>query len=110
MKIKTLAIQKLEIPFRLAFKHSSATRSQTESVIVIAESARGIKGYGEGCPRSYVTGETLATTFEFFESHKPMLMNISSVDQIKTWVSEHRQALDKNPAAGRCSSVEHPHL
>jgi len=99
VKIKTLSIQKLEIPFRQAFKHSSATRSQTESVIVMAESDRGSKGYGEGCPRSYVTGETLATAFEFFDSHQPAFLNISNVDQLQTWVSEHQQALDKNPAA-----------
>ncbi len=99
MKIKTLAIQKLEIPFKLAFKHSSATRLQTEAVIVVAESARGNKGYGEGCPRSYVTGETLETAFDFFESVQPELLSIANVDQIQTWVAEHQQALDKNPAA-----------
>ena len=99
MKIKTLAIQKLEIPFKLAFKHSSATRLKTETVIVVAESARGNKGYGEGCPRSYVTGETLETAFDFFESVQPELLNIANVDQIQAWVAEHQQALDKNPAA-----------
>lgn len=99
MKIKTLAIQKLEIPFKLAFKHSSATRLKTEAVIVVAESARGNKGYGEGCPRSYVTGETLETVFEFFKSVQPELLDISNVDQIQAWVAEHPQALDKNPAA-----------
>ena len=99
MKIKTLAIQKLEIPFKLAFKHSSATRLQTEAVIVVAESARGNKGYGEGCPRSYVTGETLETAFNFFKSVQPELLSIANVDQIQAWVAEHQQALDKNPAA-----------
>ncbi len=99
MKIKTLSIENLEIPFKLAFKHSSATRLQTESVIVVAESVSGNKGYGEGCPRSYVTGETLETAFGFFESVQPTLLNITNVDQIKAWVSEHQQTLDKNPAA-----------
>ena len=38
MKLKNLNFKKLQIPFKTGFKHASADRAMTESVIAIAES------------------------------------------------------------------------
>ena len=65
-----LTIEKLEIPFKQAFAHATAIRSYTESILVKAESSNGVIGVGEGCPRSYVTGETIQTATSFFDSHR----------------------------------------
>ena len=70
MRMRSLTMTSLEIPFRQVFTHASATRSKTEAVLVRAESARGLVGMGEGCPRQYVTGETVASAQEFFRSHR----------------------------------------
>ena len=99
MKLTHLALKRLDIPFKTSFKHSSAARSQTESVIAIAESDNGRTGYGEGCPRHYVTGETIETAFEFFEDHRQTLIAIAGLDHLKEWMRQHKLALDKNPAA-----------
>ena len=61
MRLTTLEISRVEIPFRVVFKHASAERRQTATVWVEARAATGQVGLGEGCPRSYVTGESLAS-------------------------------------------------
>lgn len=47
-------------PMRVPFRHAAHNRAEGESVLVTL-SARGETGWGEGAPRSYVTGETAAT-------------------------------------------------
>lgn len=44
-----------------AFNHSTKKRKLTDSIIVEITSSEGTKGWGEGAPRSYVSGETLNT-------------------------------------------------
>ncbi|QPJ62872.1 MAG: hypothetical protein G3M70_13700 [Candidatus Nitronauta litoralis] len=99
MKIKDLTLRKLSIPFRTAFKHASATRLETESVIAIAESESGKMGYGEGCPRSYVTGESQESCLQFFEKHKPDFPQLHGLNQLREWVAQNRSTIDSNPAA-----------
>lgn len=60
MKIKEVRLYRLVIPFRLPVSHSLAERKQAEGLVVIARGEDGTCGYGEGTPRQYVTGETLA--------------------------------------------------
>ncbi len=99
MKLKQLEIRKLEIPFRFSFKHSSAERSVTEAVIVVAESDAFVKGYGEGCPRGYVTGESIDSCLRFFELCRDELLQIQDVESLRKWVSIHSQLINANPAA-----------
>ncbi|WP_419903236.1 hypothetical protein [Kiloniella sp.] len=66
MTIDLITIEEIEIPFKQSFSHASATRKVTEAVLVKAHSKQGHTGYGEGCPRKYVTGETTASVQQFF--------------------------------------------
>lgn len=99
MKIKSLTIKPLEIPFKVAFTHSSASRSQTAGVLVTAESQNGLTGYGEGCPRNYVTGEDMDSVMAFFEKHKHELQGIGDLEQLRNWINKHEKIIDTNPAA-----------
>lgn len=99
MKIINLNLRELKIPFKHSFSHAAATRNMTEAVIVQASSASGHKGYGEGCPRSYVTGETISTVSSFFERHKASIYLIANLDDLTQWVDTHELQIDKNPAA-----------
>lgn len=99
MQLHNLEIEKLVIPFRVAFQHSAATRASTETIIVKATTNSGFCGIGEGCPRSYVTGETVDTTFDFFNAHKHDFMELKSIEDLKTWASNNRTLIDSNPAA-----------
>jgi L-alanine-DL-glutamate epimerase-like enolase superfamily enzyme len=94
-----LTIKKLEIPFKQAFAHATATRSCTESILVKAESPNGIVGVGEGCPRKYVTGETIQTTTSFFDSHRKAWEQFTSLEDLKVWMTTNSQGIDMNPAS-----------
>ncbi|HEY5603222.1 MAG TPA: enolase C-terminal domain-like protein [Gammaproteobacteria bacterium] len=95
-----LAIHDLKIPFKVSFKHASAERSQTQSILVEARSTDGLVGYGESCPREYVTGESIASVHQFFERHRPAIASsIQDLAGLKAWSAAHRDVIDKNPAA-----------
>jgi L-alanine-DL-glutamate epimerase-like enolase superfamily enzyme len=99
MNIKDITFNSLEIPFRVEFKHASASRNVTSTAWVVARSEQHT-GYGESCPREYVTGETMESVKLFFESHKDNLQDIiGSLASLLTWSLEHRNEIDRNPAA-----------
>jgi L-alanine-DL-glutamate epimerase-like enolase superfamily enzyme len=100
MDIASLAFSRLDIPFRVAFKHSSATRSTTQAILVNACSDGGLAGHGEGCPREYVTGESLSTAEAFFNRHQAELVEqVSDVKTLRTWIKRNAETLNQNPAA-----------
>ena len=53
-----LRVGHFESRLRFRFSHAAATRTLTENVIAQITDGEGRFGYGEGCPRGYVTGET----------------------------------------------------
>lgn len=59
MKISTIRIYRIEIPFSRTITHQLHTRNETQSIIVELEDYSGNRGFGEGAPREYVTGENL---------------------------------------------------
>lgn len=100
MKIVSLTLHSLRIPFRVAFKHASAERRMTQSVLVTAQSEAGYTGYGEGCPRDYVTGETDASVAAFFEQHRADLQaRVTDLATLQDWCLVHQNDIDNNPAA-----------
>jgi L-Ala-D/L-Glu epimerase len=58
MRIRKLTAHIVRHRFKRAFKHASASRNDSENVFIRCELADGTSGWGEGVPRSYVTGET----------------------------------------------------
>jgi len=99
MPIKNVHVQSLSIPFKQAFVHASAARAKTESVLVTVMSDTGVTGIGEGCPRHYVTGETVGSIQGFVETHREQWMAFASVQGLKQWAAEHTSVIDQNPAA-----------
>ncbi len=100
MRVKNTILKKIDIPFTVSFKHSSAKRSQTESVLVEMTSNRGITGYGESCPRDYVTSENINSVKAFFNenifSFKNEVINLFSLNN---WMDKNAKKIDANPAA-----------
>jgi L-alanine-DL-glutamate epimerase-like enolase superfamily enzyme len=68
-------------------------------VLIKAKTENGFQGMGEGCPRSYVTGETIETCHDFFNAHYSDFMNIGELNELKSWIKNHKEYIDKNPAA-----------
>ena len=51
------------VPLRKPIRHASFERSTSDNFVVRVTLADGVAGYGEGVPRSYVTGETIESAF-----------------------------------------------
>lgn len=67
MKIHSAAIYTLKIPFVQSFNHFKKARKFSDSVVVRLTTDDGVAGYGEGMPRSYVTGESVETCVEYIK-------------------------------------------
>ncbi len=100
MKIERIDIYRFPIPFKQMFRHASASRRAAENVIVAARSGDGAIGYGEGCPRTYVTGESAASAREFIARHRESIVQrVQSLDDLRRWISDHTADIDADPAA-----------
>ena len=100
MRIRRLDVFTFPVPFRTVFRHSSASRRRAENLIVAAHSDDGRTGYGEGCPRDYVTGETVAGGAAFIRRYAGALASeVTDAHELRAWVHAHRQVIDRNPAA-----------
>jgi len=100
MHLQSLQASTLSIPFNEAFKHASAERSSTQSLWVEAESRSGLVGFGEGCPREYVTAESMITAQAFVDLHRDdWLANIGDKQSLIEWVCDHEGDIDAHPAA-----------
>jgi len=100
MRLDRLEIFTFPVPFRTVFRHASAARSRAENIVVRVRDASGLAGYGEGCPRSYVTGETVAGAAQFIRDRRAAIVaEIDGIDALRRWIDANRAAIDRNPAA-----------
>ena len=99
VRIEALDLYRIAIPFKESFRHSSADRAETQSVWTEAR-AGGLTGVGEGCPREYVTSESLSSALAFFARRREGLCEqVHSAGQLAAWVRENQADIDQNPAA-----------
>jgi L-alanine-DL-glutamate epimerase-like enolase superfamily enzyme len=100
MRLKTIAVYTFPVPFKVVFRHASASRAKTENLIVAARSECGQVGYGEGCPRNYVTGETVAGGAAFIRAVTgDMIDKVLDAKSLRAWIRSHQELIDLNPAA-----------
>jgi len=96
--ISHYTIEELRIPFRVSFQHHSATRTETQSILVHLI-GNNWSGWGESCPRIYVTGETIHTATQ--QIHEWLKNGIPFYD-LPSWNSfceAHKDSIENNPAA-----------
>jgi len=100
MRITSINAAPLSIPFKQAFKHASAQRSETQTLWVRVQSEQGNQGCGESCPREYVTGETLTGAQAFVRAHETdWQSSLSDLASLQRWVDAHETDIDAHPAA-----------
>lgn len=100
VRIHSLQLYRFPVPFKTVFRHASASRREAENVIVAARTEDGTVGYGEGCPRAYVTGETVESAAAFIQTNTPSILEaVRDIDSLRTWIAAHRAEIDTNPAA-----------
>jgi muconate cycloisomerase len=59
MHVRAVDLLHVAVRLKKPIRHASHERAESENIIVRATLADGTTGYGEGVPRSYVTGETV---------------------------------------------------
>jgi len=85
---------------RFKFKHASAQRSATQNIIVQLTDSNGLSGYGEGCPRDYVTGETSNTVATFMQEYGNTIAECTSdLQALQQWINANEKLIDSNPSA-----------
>ena len=100
MRIERLDVYSFPMPFKAVFRHASASRSRAENLIVAARSTDGITGYGEGCPRDYVTGETVEGGAAFIRRYAQAIAHeVTDAASLPAWADAHRDEVDEHPAA-----------
>jgi len=98
--LESIEASALAIPFNVAFKHASAERATTQALWVEARTRDGAVGFGEGCPREYVTAESMRSAQTFVTAHRrDWLESIRDVGALADWTARHRGDIDANPAA-----------
>jgi len=99
MTLTSLTLASLNIPFKVSFSHSSATRDKTQTAWVTAQSGT-VTGYGESCPRPYVTGEDMDSVTAFFKRHHDdVVTSIHDLASLEQWVASHEADINQHPAA-----------
>jgi len=94
-----IEVQPLCVRLKVTVRHAGATRNEGESVWVKAE-RKGITGYGEGCPRSYVAGDDLESSVlwvqDMFSAGK---VHFNTFEDVKKWVKKNSNMIDRYPSA-----------
>lgn len=89
----------LRVPLKSTVRHAAATRKAGESIWVQARRGR-LSGFGEGCPRVYVTGETLDSSYRWLEQHVRVIQaNCQSLGQLQAWQAKHEDLIDEAPSS-----------
>ena len=66
MHITELTAYAVRVPLKREVKHASASRRESVNVLVGCRLADGTQGWGEGVPRTYVTGESVEGALQQF--------------------------------------------
>jgi L-alanine-DL-glutamate epimerase-like enolase superfamily enzyme len=67
MIIKKLDIWHLKLGFQSPIKHNLATHVGSDNLVLRVTTADNVTGYGEGVPRTFVTGEVLSDSLAFLQ-------------------------------------------
>ena len=98
--IETFDVHTFPVPFKVVFRHALASRAEAQNIVVAARGPDGTTGYGEGCPREYVTGETVASAAAFVREHSDSISrDVRNMAELRDWMCAHGDAIDANPAA-----------
>jgi L-Ala-D/L-Glu epimerase len=104
MIVKQVDIWHLNLGFQSPIKHNLATHHGSDNLVVQVTTDSGLRGYGEGVPRGFVTGEELDASLSFLQgvlTPAVMAVNFSSPPELFTFLEElyHRSQAHRCPAA-----------
>jgi L-alanine-DL-glutamate epimerase-like enolase superfamily enzyme len=95
VKLVSATLFALQIPFVESFRHSAKERAVADPVVVQLRDDAGTEGFGEGAPRPYVTGETVAFAMEHLRERLwpevagrelPSLSADGGLEALESWI------------------------
>jgi L-Ala-D/L-Glu epimerase len=102
MIVRKVDIWHLKLAFLSPIRHNLATHDGSDNLVVKVSTADGASGYGEGIPRSFVTGELLPGSLNF-------LKKVLAPAILKTNFSSPREVPETLAALYReVAAVTHP--
>ncbi len=107
MKITRFDIITVDIPMRQAVRHALAERSVARNILVAAHDDTGNTGWGECCPRPYVTGETIdSVKQDLGTTILPQLLDreLESFEQARTLLEPLLDKMARNQQAAFCAA------
>ena len=63
IQIEAIEYKHINIPLKFQFAQANNVTAQSDAIILCIQNTDGLKGYGETCPRQYVTGESADSVF-----------------------------------------------
>ena len=87
----------LKLGFQYPIKHSLATHTDSENLVVKVTTDRGDAGYGEGIPRGFVTGEMLPESLNFLKKELAPAAFLQDFASARTFLAD-LESLEKDPA------------
>ena len=102
MKIRAINAHKIFLPFKFTFSHSQKNAASADNIVVeILTYEEGVRGYGEGGPRPYVTGETQDSAIRGVESlcqDEQFLWDLNDVSEVWDFVDHSMEQTKHNSA------------
>lgn len=105
MKIHSILLERIQIPLTTRFSQANNSTALSDSMILQLSTEDGLIGYGESCPRPYVTGEDPTSVKQDIEQIESELkqINFTSIEDIRALIMD--RLLSKiGPAA--CCAIE----
>ncbi len=85
MKISKVLFREVNIPLRFQFAQSNNRASHSSSsAIVELHTTEGLVGFGEACPRMYVTGESMQSMEKDLQGISPQLADLR-LERMEDW-------------------------
>jgi muconate cycloisomerase len=105
VKIDQIRVHAVRLPFAFDFSHAQRKRAFTENVVVeVVAEGGALSGFGEGAPRSYVTGETTGSAGQSIAAamdSPAFCWDLSAPEQIRHWMAGIERGRFGN--AARCA-------
>lgn len=100
MQIQKIAFHQVQIPLRVQFAQANQRTQCSNSVIVCVQTSEKSIGFGECCPRTYVTGEDVDSVSACLADWQAVLPSISfiTLEDIASWTS-YQLKKGRGPAA-----------
>lgn len=102
MQVDRINVYSISLPFAGFFSHSLRKIASAKNIVVEVIADHGkIKGYGEGAPRTYVTGESqneAARSICDFVQHQNFPWNLTDISQVWKFIDSLSEGKDHNAA------------